>query len=130
MKNYLMKVLIFVSFIMICLVVGVYVHAKDNNDMSVAFYKAKQAFNEKVSKKDYVDVKALKNVNGKKQYVLVEGEDAYLIYDTQEYWSGLPFPSPGDLPNPGIEPRSPVCRRIFYCLSHQGRDLRLNIKKN
>ena len=26
----------------------------------------------------------------------------------QEYWSGLPFPSPGDLPNPGIEPRSPT----------------------
>ena len=24
-----------------------------------------------------------------------------------EYWSGWPFPSPGDLPNPGIEPRSP-----------------------
>ena len=23
------------------------------------------------------------------------------------YWSGYPFPSPGDLPNPGIEPRSP-----------------------
>ena len=26
----------------------------------------------------------------------------------QEYWSGLPFPSPGDLPNPGIEPMSPI----------------------
>ena len=26
----------------------------------------------------------------------------------QEYWSGLPFPSPGDLPNPGIKPRSPT----------------------
>ena len=26
----------------------------------------------------------------------------------QEYWSGLPFPSPGDLPKPGIEPRSPT----------------------
>ena len=26
----------------------------------------------------------------------------------QEYWSGLPFPPPGDLPNPGIEPESPV----------------------
>ena len=26
----------------------------------------------------------------------------------QEYWSGLPFPSPGDLPNPGIEPRTPA----------------------
>ena len=28
----------------------------------------------------------------------------------QEYWSGLPFPSLGDLPNPGIEPGSPVLR--------------------
>ena len=26
----------------------------------------------------------------------------------QEYWSGLPFPPPGDLPNPWIEPRSPA----------------------
>ena len=26
----------------------------------------------------------------------------------QEYWSGLPFPSPGDLPNPGIEPGFPA----------------------
>ena len=26
----------------------------------------------------------------------------------QEYWSGLPFPSPGDLPNPGMEPGSPT----------------------
>ena len=26
----------------------------------------------------------------------------------QEYWSGLPFPSSGDLPNPGIKPRSPA----------------------
>ena len=25
-----------------------------------------------------------------------------------EYWSGLPFPTPGNLPNPGIEPRSPA----------------------
>ena len=28
-------------------------------------------------------------------------------FSRQEYWSGLPFPSPGDLPNSGIEPRSP-----------------------
>ena len=27
----------------------------------------------------------------------------------KEYWSGLPFPPPGDLPNPGIEPVSLVC---------------------
>ena len=31
-----------------------------------------------------------------------------LEFSKQEYWSGLPFPSPGDLPNPGIEPRSPA----------------------
>ena len=29
-------------------------------------------------------------------------------FSRQEYWSGLPFPSAGDLPNPGIEPRSPA----------------------
>ena len=29
-------------------------------------------------------------------------------FSRQEHWSGLPFPSPGDLPDPGIEPRSPT----------------------
>ena len=29
-------------------------------------------------------------------------------FSRQEYWSGLPFPSPGDLPDPGLEPRSPA----------------------
>ena len=29
-------------------------------------------------------------------------------FSRQEYWSGLPFPSPGDLPNPGMEPGSPA----------------------
>ena len=29
-------------------------------------------------------------------------------FSRQEYWSGLPYPSPGDLPDPGIEPRSPT----------------------
>ena len=29
-------------------------------------------------------------------------------FSRQEYWSALPFPSPGDLPNPGIEPGSPA----------------------
>ena len=29
-------------------------------------------------------------------------------FSRQEYWSGLPFPSPGDLPDPGIEPTSPI----------------------
>ena len=29
-------------------------------------------------------------------------------FSRQKYWSGLPFPSPGDLPDPGIKPRSPA----------------------
>ena len=29
-------------------------------------------------------------------------------FSREEYWSGLPFPSPGDLPDPGIEPGSPA----------------------
>ena len=29
-------------------------------------------------------------------------------FPSPQYWSGQPFPSPGDLPNPGIEPRSPT----------------------
>ena len=31
-----------------------------------------------------------------------------MAFSRPEYWSGLPFPSPGDLPDPGIEPRSPA----------------------
>ena len=45
-------------------------------------------------------------------------------FSRQEYWSGLPFASPGDLPDPGIEPRSPAlagrfptteCLNVTYC---------------
>ena len=35
------------------------------------------------------------------------GSSVHRIFQAR-YWSGLPFPSPGDLPNPGIEPRSPA----------------------
>ena len=35
-------------------------------------------------------------------------------FSRQEYWSGLPFPSPGDLPKPGIEPRSPVLSSFSF----------------
>ena len=33
---------------------------------------------------------------------------SYMGFSRQEYWSGLPFPPPGDLPDPGIEHKSPV----------------------
>ena len=35
-------------------------------------------------------------------------------FPRQEYWSGLPFPSPGDLPDPGIEPVSPALAGGFF----------------
>ena len=43
-------------------------------------------------------------------------------FPRQEDWSGLPFPSPGDLPDPGMEPSSPV---LHVCL-----ELYLKIPKN
>ena len=41
-------------------------------------------------------------------------------FSRQEYWSMYPFPSPGDLPKPGVEPGSPGLQQILYLLSHQG----------
>ena len=43
-------------------------------------------------------------------------------FSRQEYWSGLPFPSPEDLWDPDIKPRTPACRQILYLhhVSHQG----------
>ena len=41
-------------------------------------------------------------------------------FSSHEYWSGLPFPSPGDLPNPGVEPGSPTLKVDAYHLSYQG----------
>ena len=35
-------------------------------------------------------------------------------FSRQEYWSGLPFPFPGDLPDSGIEPRSPSLQADFF----------------
>ena len=40
-------------------------------------------------------------------------------FSRQEYWSGFPIPSPGDLPDPGIEPKSPALQADSLPLSHQ-----------
>ena len=39
----------------------------------------------------------------------------------EEYWSGLPISSPGDLPDPGIEPRSPALAAIFFTTESPGK---------
>ena len=41
-------------------------------------------------------------------------------FSRQEYWSELPFPSSGDLPNPGIEAGSPAFWQILYQLRYEG----------
>ena len=41
-------------------------------------------------------------------------------FSRQEYWSGLPCPPPGDLPDQGIKPGSPALQADFLSLSHQG----------
>ena len=46
-------------------------------------------------------------------------------FSPQDYWNGLPCPTPGDLPNPGIKPMSPALAGVFlYLLSHQGNSKR------
>ena len=42
-------------------------------------------------------------------------------FPRQEYWHGLPFPSPGDPPNPGIEPASPALAGRFFTTEPPGK---------
>ena len=51
---------------------------------------------------------------------------------SRQYWSELPFPSPGDLPNPGVEPKSPVLQEDSLLSEPPGKPHRffvLNTKK-
>ena len=50
----------------------------------------------------------------------------FMGFPRQEYWSGLPFPSPGDLPDPGIEPvslASPTLVSVFFTTAPPGKPL-------
>ena len=47
----------------------------------------------------------------------------------QECWSGLPFPSPGDLPDPGIEPGSPTLQADTLPSEPPGTNLKLIVKE-
>ena len=54
---------------------------------------------------------------------LTEAEDVKKRW--QEYWSGLPFPSPRDLPDPGIEPRSPTLQADSLPSEPPGKPIKL-----
>ena len=45
-------------------------------------------------------------------------------FSRQEYWSRVPFPPPGDLPDPGIKLESPALAGRFFPLSHPGSPMR------
>ena len=47
-------------------------------------------------------------------------------FSGQEYWSGLPFPSRGDLPDPGIEPGSPALQEDSLPAELPGKSVDLN----
>ena len=47
----------------------------------------------------------------------------------QEYWNGLPFPSPGDLPNSGIEPRSPALQANSLTSEPSGKPKEEEVRK-
>ena len=49
-------------------------------------------------------------------------------FSRQEYWSGLPFPSPGNLPDPGIEPRSPTLQADALTSALPGKPLNTRIQ--
>ena len=48
----------------------------------------------------------------------------FMEFFRQEYWSGLPFPSPEDLPHPGIEPRSPALQADTLVSEPPGKPLK------
>ena len=54
----------------------------------------------------------------------------FLGFSRQEYWSGLPFPSPGYFPIQGLNPGLLHCRQTLYRLSHQGSQGSINIWLN
>ena len=52
-------------------------------------------------------------------WIVVHQAPLSMGFSRQEYWSEFPFPSPGDLPDPGIETTSPVLHTDSLPLSHQ-----------
>ena len=53
-------------------------------------------------------------------WIVAHKDPLSMGFPWQEYWSGLTFPTPGDLLDPGIEPVSPALGGGFFSLSHLG----------
>ena len=54
-------------------------------------------------------------------WTLASQTPLFMAFSRQEYWSGLPFPSPGHLPDPKIEPESPTLAGGFFTSAPPGK---------
>ena len=71
--------------------------------------ETKAEVDHKFRKKERKKVKSLSRVRlFATPWTIAYQAPPFMGFSRQGYWSGLPFPSPGDLPDPGIEPRSPT----------------------
>ena len=57
--------------------------------------------------------------NSVQSYAVAHQASLSIGFSGQEYWNGLPFPSPEDLSDPGTEPGSPALQADSFHLSHQ-----------
>ena len=60
------------------------------------------------------------------QWTVAHQASLSMEFSSQEYWSSLPFPSPGVLPDPGMNPGLLHCREILYSLNNHGSPNQLN----
>ena len=80
-------------------------------NQSVLSYRTMKLSWEKPGEETISEVKSLCRVQlFGTPWIVAHQAPPSMEFSRQEYWSGLPFPSPGDLPDPGIEPRSRTLR--------------------
>ena len=54
-------------------------------------------------------------------WIIAHQAPLFMAFPREEYWSGLPFPSPGDLPHPGTEPTSSALAGGFFTVEPSGK---------
>ena len=56
-------------------------------------------------------------------WAAVHQASPFMAFSRQEYWNGFPFPPPGDLPDPGIQPESPALAGGFFTTVPPGKPI-------
>ena len=74
-----------------------------------------------ISNLRYADAATLMAESEELKSLLMKVKEESVGFPRQEYWSGLPFPSLGDLPDPGIGPTSPELAGGFFTTAPPGK---------